>query len=307
MSSLGEFELIARLQAIHAASPSASVEVGIGDDAAVLTLGAHAVWTVDVQVDHVHFERGWLSPEDIGFRAHAAATSDIYAMRARPVAALVSYVLPEGDADVAEDLARGARASASVHGAPIVGGNLSRGTELSLTTTVLGTSVRPLLRRGARAGDGLYASGPVGHAALGLRALAASRMEDERFAPFVARWRRPRLSTAAGLDAASACIDVSDGLARDLGHLLEGTALGAELHEVALVDEPLRAAATALGEDPLSLALGGGEDYVLLCTSPVALAGSLRIGTIVEGSGIVRVAADGARHTVEPRGHVHRF
>jgi thiamine-monophosphate kinase len=307
MTALGEFELIARLRAIHEAGPRAAVEVGIGDDAAVLTLGGHAVWTVDVQVDHVHFERGWLSAEDIGFRAHAAATSDVYAMRARPVAALVSYVLPEGDAAVAEGLARGARASASLHGAPIVGGNLSRGTELSITTTVLGTSARPLLRRGASPGDGLYVSGPLGHAALGLRALAAGRADETCFAPFVARWRRPRLATDANIVAASAGIDVSDGLARDLGHLLEGTSLGAELHEATLVDEAFRDAAAALGEDARALALGGGEDYVLLCACSVELAGLVRIGTIVEEAGLVHVATDGTRRSVEPRGHVHRF
>lgn len=306
MTARGEFDLIARLAALHAAGPRADVEVGIGDDAAVLSLEGHTVWTVDVQVDHVHFERGWLSGEDIGFRAHAAATSDVYAMRARPVAALVSYVLPEGDADLVEELARGARESASMHGAPIVGGNLSRGTELSITTTVIGTGARPLLRRGAMLGDGLYASGPLGHAALGLRALANGRTEPA-LEPFVARWRRPKLTVDAALDTASAGIDVSDGLARDLAHLFEGTALGADLDETSLVDDALRVAARLLGEDPLALVLGGGEDYVLLCTSPVALAGFTRIGTVRSAPGIARVAADGTRRPVTPSGHVHRF
>ena len=306
MTARGEFDLIARLAAIHAAGPKAEVEVGIGDDAAVLALEGHTVWTVDVQVDHVHFERGWLSGEDIGFRAHAAATSDVYAMRARPVAALVSYVLPEGDSDVAEALARGARESASVHGAPIVGGNLSRGAELSVTTTVIGTSVRPLLRRGAAPGEGLYVSGPLGHAALGLRAVAAGHTA-QALAPFVARWRRPRLCTDAALDAASAGIDVSDGLARDLAHLFEGTSLGADLDEASLVDDALREAAASLGEDPLALALGGGEDYVLLCASPAELPGFTRIGTVRSTPGIARVAADGSRRAVPPTGHVHRF
>jgi thiamine-monophosphate kinase len=305
MSAAGEFELIARITAIHAAGPQAAVEVGIGDDAAVLTLGDRAVWTVDVQVDHVHFERGWLSGEDIGFRAHAAATSDVYAMRARPVAALVGYVLPEGSADLAEALARGARASASVHGAPIVGGNVSRGAELTITTTVIGTTAHPLLRRGASAGDGLYASGPLGHAALGLRALVAGRTEPV-FAPFVARWRRPRLTVDAVTATATAGIDVSDGLAQDLAHLFEGSGLGAELEESAIVDGALRAAADALGADPLALALGGGEDYVLLCASPAPLAGFTRVGTVLAAPGMVLRARDGAVRPIAPQGHAHR-
>jgi len=305
MSATSEFELIARLAAIHAAGPRANVEVGIGDDAAVLALGDHTVWTVDVQVDHVHFERGWLSGEDIGFRAHAAATSDVYAMRAKPVAALASYVLPEGSADLAEALARGSRASASVHGAPIVGGNVSRGSELSVTTTVIGSAARPLLRSGAAEGDGLFASGPLGHAALGLRALAAGQ-SGAAFAPFIARWRRPSLSVDASLEAARAGIDVSDGLTRDLAHLLEGGSLGAELDEAAIVDDALQRGAALIGEDALALALGGGEDYVLLCASPAPLAGFKRIGHVRGAPGLALRTRTGELRPLEPRGHVHR-
>jgi thiamine-monophosphate kinase len=306
VSDIGEFELIARLAAVHAAGPRAPVDVGIGDDAAVLDLKGKTVWTVDVQVDHVHFERGWLSAEDIGFRAHAAATSDVYAMRAHPVAALASYVLPTGNAGLAEALARGARESARVHGAPIVGGNLSRGAELTITTTVLGSSARPLLRVGARVGDGLYASGPVGHAALGLRALASSRT-DASLEPFVARWRRPSLPIDADIDAASAGIDVSDGLARDLEHLLERGRLGAILDADALVDEDMKRGAALLGLEPLELALGGGEDYVLLCSSPEPMAGFARIGEVIEGEGFFVRDHGGTVQRMPTRGHEHRF
>jgi len=306
MSATNEFELIASLAAIHAAGPRAAVEVGIGDDAAVLVLPDHTVWTVDAQVEHVHFERAWLSAEDIGFRAHAAAASDVYAMRARPVAALVNYVLPTDDGALAEALAIGARMSASVHGAPIVGGNVSRGAELAITTTVLGTTKAPMLRRGARANDGLYVSGPLGHAALGLEALARGRHEP-RFDDYVARWRRPRLCTGASLEHASAGLDVSDGLTQDLAHLLEGTRLGAQLDATALVDDAFRHAAEVLGLDPLALALGGGEDYVLLCASALPVEGFVRIGTVTQTPGFTLVDRDGAPRALQTSGHVHRL
>ena len=308
MSVSAEFDLIARLDAIHAGALPAEVEVGIGDDAAVLSLVDRTVWTVDSQVDHVHFERGWLNAEDIGFRAHAAATSDVYAMGATPVASLASYILSSGDGQVAEALARGARASAAVHGAPTVGGNVSRGAELSVTTTVIGTTRAPVLRSGAKPGDLVLVAGTLGHAALGFHALRDG-LDAVRFAAFIDAWRRPSLAVSAAreLAHAHAAIDVSDGLAQDLGHLLTASGTGATLDASALVSLDLDAACREASLSALGLALHGGEDYALLCTADHELPGFRTIGVITAEAGLRVEHADGHREPIAMTGHVHAF
>lgn len=308
MSARGEFDLIAALQRVHLDAHPPGVEVGIGDDAAVLALGDRLVWTVDAQVDHVHFERGWLDAEDIGFRAHAAATSDVYAMGASPIASLASYVLPRDAGDLAEAIAQGTRRSAERHGAHVVGGNLSSGTELSITTTVLGRCQRPLLRSGARPGDGLYVAGPLGHATLGFHALR-DELRDARFEPFVARWRRPLLPLEAlpSLAGAHAAIDVSDGLAQDVGHLLAASGVGAELEAGSLHDDELARASHGTPYAWLDLVLHGGEDYALVCASPSPLEGFRRVGTCTEAPGLRLRSSSGHVAVVAPQGHAHRF
>ena len=308
METISEFELLATLAALHAGAAHPCVELAIGDDAAVLALEGRVVWTVDTQVDHVHFERGWLSAEDIGFRAHAAATSDVYAMGGRPTASLVGYILPPDSGGTAEGLARGARDSAGHHGAPTVGGNLSAGRELSITTTVLGTCDAPKRRSGAQVGDGIYVAGKLGHAAVGLHALAngLAAASAERF---VAAWRRPMLPVveARALGQACAAIDVSDGVCADLGHILSASGVGARLEAKALVDDALARAARDLDLDALALALRGGEDYAILATSSAALPGFRRIGTIVDGALLELVDPRGRTSALDFSGHAHRF
>ena len=186
-ASLAEFAAIAELQAIFdghasrrvsakpsasrraAAKPSASrlvqrdessrarIELSIGDDAAVLVPPGRVVWTVDTAVEHVHFERGWLSLADLGWRSFHAAASDVCAMAGKPWCALSSVIFPAGfSARELRELARGQRDAAIQLGCRIVGGNLARGAELSVTTTVLGTAAHPLLRSGAQVGDELW-------------------------------------------------------------------------------------------------------------------------------------------------------
>src|SRR6187402_299140 len=169
---IAEFAAIPQLEALfRQASPK--LELGIGDDAAVLKSAGRWVWTVDSAVEHVHFERGWLSSADLGFRSFQAAGSDVCAMGGAPFAALSSVIFPKGfGAAELTQLARGQRAAARALGCAIVGGNLARGTELSITTTVVGSVARrALLRSGARVGDELWLCGELGLAAAGLRLL----------------------------------------------------------------------------------------------------------------------------------------
>jgi thiamine-monophosphate kinase len=300
------------------AAVSARVIAGIGDDAAVLAAGGDPlVWTIDAAVEGVHFRRDLLSFEDLGYRATMAAASDLAAMGAHPIALLAALVLPSDVSD--EDLralAEGQRAAAEMIGAPMVGGNLARGGEISITTTALGETPRPLRREGARAGDAIWMAGPVGLAAAGLKVLERRMaIDSSEIQRAVAAWQRPEARIVDGLAArriATAAIDVSDGLARDLGHVARASGVRAVLDASALVSADLTAVATTLGVDPLELALHGGEDYALVVTAPadeLLPPGFIVIGRC-EAAGqsddaIVLRGIDDALHPQEERGFDH--
>lgn len=285
------------------------VALGIGDDAAVLaTDGRSLVWTVDSQIDGTHFRTHWASWEDVGWRSYMAAASDLAAMGAEPYAALSALALaPSVSDDDLEALARGQASAAAIVGAPVVGGNLSRATETSITTTVLGRVTKPLLRSGARPGDGVWLAGPVGMAAAGLEALSKNKVQDASVDAFVRAWRRPVARIAEGLRAAehaSAAIDVSDGLSKDALHVAEASDVCIVLEEEALEDVSAGAS--------LAHALHGGEDYALLVTSAHALddAGFVRIGVVEVYGGIgarlVLAARNGpSRSDLTPQGFDH--
>ena len=306
---------IARLRARLGVPAGAGIGVtlGIGDDAAVLEppAGKRLVWTVDTQVEDIHFRHAWLrGPAEIGYRAFMAAASDVAAMGAEPWCALSALELPDSFDDAAlDDLARGQRAAADRVGAPIVGGNLSRGPVLAITTTLLGVAATPVTRGGAREGDGIWLAGPVGLAAAGLAALAAG-VTDPRMAEAISAWRVPDARIADGralAGVAHAAIDVSDGLARDLGHLAAASAvrgvLDAELL-LAHAGDALVRAADALGRSPLDLILHGGEDYALVAASASPLLGFTRVGDVRAGAGLGLRAAGGETE-LTPRGFDH--
>ena len=171
----------------------------------------------------------------------------------------------------------------------IVGGNLARGPALSIATTWVGTCARPIARAGAKVGDGFFVCGDLGLASAGFHALSA-----KIDVPAASRaWRRPRARIADGLrmaESASASIDVSDGLARDAGHVALASGVRVALDERALrncLHSATIEIARALGKDPLELALSGGEDYALLCASARPIEGFVRIGTVEAGRGVV--------------------
>ncbi|MCA9608139.1 MAG: thiamine-phosphate kinase [Myxococcales bacterium] len=276
------------------------VATGIGDDAAVLADGT--VLSVDAVIEGVHFEREWLSLRDVGWRGTVAALSDLAAMGAAPVAVLssVSAPRPEEVLEVMDGVAEAAHA----HEAALVGGNVARSDALSLHTTVVGRARSPWTRAGARVGDAVYVTGTVGAAALGWRALAQGRV----LPTFADRWRRPRarFDLTAHLGP-SACLDVSDGVARDLSRLCSASGVGARIEIDRLPTEPGFAEACAeLGLDPDAIALGGGEDYELLFTMAASLPPSLatRIGEIVEMPGVHVLGRDGSL-TLRDSGHGH--
>ncbi|HWO08960.1 MAG TPA: thiamine-phosphate kinase [Polyangiaceae bacterium] len=314
MAALNERRLVALLDArFRSAAPG--VQLGIGDDAAVLAAGSEPwVCSVDACVQGVHFDLRFLTLADVGYRSFQAAISDLAAMGATPVAALSALVLPKALSAADIDQLTAGQADASRETAcPIVGGNLSRGAELSVTTTVLGRASRPIPRSGARPGEELWLVGELGMAAAGLSALrlgrprqAAAGVASEPSAALarcILAWRRPRALLAEGralLGRASAVIDVSDGLLADAPRLSEQSRVRVIIERDRLratLTGALRGAARELGRSALRLALSGGEDYALLATGPRALRppGARRIGYVARGSGAFLADGSGRR------------
>jgi thiamine-monophosphate kinase len=251
--------------------------VGIGDDAAVLEAsGRRQVWTIDACVEGTHFERKWLSMEDLAHKSIEAAVSDVCAMGARPIGLLVQLTLaPWLTTTLLRRLAREQRATGQRLGAPVMGGNLTAGRQLELVTTVLGELPgRALLRSGARPGDQLWLVGSVGRARLGLLALQNGWAKKAALAACLEAFRRPRALASQGRALASrarACLDVSDGLRRDAPRLAEESKVAVVIESrrlERLVDPGFARAARALAVDPLEAMLDGGEDYALLATGP---------------------------------------
>jgi thiamine-monophosphate kinase len=241
--------------------------VGPGDDCAVVTVGRQRILlTTDALVEGIHFRRRWLSAYQLGRRAYLVNASDVAAMGGQPRYVLVSLEVPPryADRDLLE-LNRGIAMAAKETGACIVGGNLSRAAALSVTITLVGSMrTRPVLRSGARCGDHLFVTGELGAAAHGRHLI--DRDPDTR-GRYARRFREPvpRLQAGAALAQhrlASAMIDVSDGLLQDLGHLCRSSVVGARIELATL---PCRVPMRAGGH---ALALGGGEDYELVCAIP---------------------------------------
>jgi len=286
---------------------SKKVVVGIGDDAAVIDFGNRpTIITVDTQVEDIHFRRDLISCRDLGFRAMIAAASDVWAMAAMPSACVVALTLPESlDDEAFRELIEGLAEASRVTGARVVGGNLSQGAALSVTTTVFGLPIaESVTRDGATVGDSIYVTGTLGSAALGLAILQTSARELDGAAGFVERWRRPPINghaTKRLADFATAAVDISDGCLQDLQHVCTASGVAATLHADAIPTLPgYRATCEALDIDPVTLALTGGEDYELLFTAPDSSeAGALgtKIGEITEGAG-VRVV-DKSGRTIE--------
>ncbi len=309
---MDEFARIARIAAILGSPGPGSVglgiELGIGDDAAVLApTGRKSVVTVDAAVDGVHFRRDWMTFEDVGYRATVAAASDVLAMGATPRAAVAAWTVPADlDDDAIAAIARGQRAAADLLGMSIVGGNLASAPVLSITTTVLGEADRVVARSGARPGDALVLVGPVGEAALGIVALSRGA-EVERA---ILAYRRPPVLLAesrALAEVATSMIDVSDGLAQDVGHLAErsGARFVIDAAALARVRAPsIEGAARALGVDIEALELAGGDDYALVATVAAPSSGMAVIGFVEGGAGVEILR--GEQRAAAPAGYVHR-
>jgi thiamine-monophosphate kinase len=281
ISDLGESGLIARLKTIL---PTASPDllIGIGDDCAAIKLDDNRLLlaTCDIQVEGEHFHRYYFTPYQIGRRALAVNLSDIAAMGGKPTFVFISLGLPPDlPTEDFDDLQRGIADIANEFGVIVAGGNLSRSPAgLIVDIFLLGetTSDRLLTRSGARPGDRVFVTGHLGASIAGLRLLQAIHANPDkselapRSSQLVTAHTQPTPRIAAGQAIAAsgwatAMIDISDGLAADLGHLCEQSGVGAEIRQTSLPIPPeLPEVAAAWGVSPLDLALYGGEDYELL-------------------------------------------
>jgi len=266
-----EFDLIRRFLAGGAGEGArADVRVGPGDDCAVVAGNGIALST-DMSVEGVHFRRDWLAPREIGWRAAAAALSDLAAVAARPIGILVSLGAPAGDAgDFAAAVMEGCREAVEYAGGTLLGGDLARSPgALVVDVTVVGEAPRPVLRSGARPGEELWVTGELGGAGACVEALLRGQAPDpaarERFARPVPRVREALW--LLGRDLPTAMVDLSDGLAGDAAHLAAASGVA-----VLLSPETIPAHPAARGRTrrlTLERALGGGEDYELCFTAPV--------------------------------------
>ena len=280
VAGIGERALIERIRRRLPPAPP-SLIVGIGDDAAVTASdrGALTVLTTDALIEGVHFDRRYSSAGDVGHKALAVNVSDIAAMGAAPRLALLSLILPPelpiGDVD---DLIDGFAALGRATGVTLAGGNITRSPgPLIVDVTVTG-AVKPrrvLIRGGGRPGDQLFVSGSIGAAAAGLAWLRARSRDrtpeaDAALAECAARHRRPepraRLGALLGRTrTASACMDLSDGLADAVRQIAVASGTGARIESARLPIHPGALAwFSAQGQDPVTMSVTGGDDYELL-------------------------------------------
>ncbi|MHB8946053.1 MAG: thiamine-phosphate kinase [Bacillota bacterium] len=342
LSNLGELELIDRIRRqvtarapIGAGPESSGVVFGIGDDAAVLrsTPGRYLLATCDMLFEGVHFLPGVIPPYDLGRKAMAINLSDVAAMGGEPRFALVSMALPAStEAEAVNRLYEGLIDEAAEYGASIVGGDVIRSPEGTvIDVTVIGDvdAEKIVTRSGARPGDVLLVTGPLGAAAAGLDLLqndglreavgdqAAEKAIAAQHRP-VPRFREARL--LADLRAVRAMMDVSDGLARDAITLARSSRAGVRLlWERAPVAPVAEVVALAAGRDPVEYALGGGEDYELLLAVGIedvervvkTLAETtgrapIQVGEVIEAEkGFVMAMPDGTERPLEPQGFEH--
>lgn len=263
-----EFDLIRRLTTGLPAPPD-GVRLGPGDDAALLEGGW--VLSTDLAIESVHFRRDWGDPEVWGGRAVRAALSDLAAMAAQPVGVFLSLAgrIEDRESGTLEAVGRGARATAGVLGAALLGGDVTRSPgPIVIDVVALGRTDRPLLRNAARPGHDLWVTGTLGGAAAAVRTLEEGREPDailwDRFARPDPRLAEARwLANAGGVHAA---LDLSDGVAGDAGHIAAASDVAVVIEASAVPVDP--AAEAAFGPEVAGrLALRGGEDYELLFTA----------------------------------------
>lgn len=302
MSNIGEFELIGRINASVTVPQGVT---GIGDDCAIIPQreGFDTLVTTDLLIEGRHFLLEDISPYELGWKSAAVNISDIAAMGGRPHSAFLSIAIPERvEVEWVDEFIRGFNALCGKYGVSLLGGDTSASDDkLFVNVTLLGECRhgRAVLRSGAQAGDIVYVTGPLGDAAAGLKlilervASAAKHRCDASESVLIRRHYLPEPRVEMGMALATlpgvhSMMDISDGIASDLKHILKASSLSAEIDIKSIpLSEELTAVCTARSWDPVELAVSGGEDYELLFTSAPDCevpGGCVPIGRIVDSS-----------------------
>jgi len=299
----------------------AEVVLGIGDDAAILTIPSteQIVMTIDTMVEGVHFDAS-VAPQDLGYKLVAVNLSDLAAMGARPIAVLLALTLPQADETWLQAFSAGMFELLDQFNCQLIGGDLTQGKlTCSLQATGLVAAGTALTRQDAQVDDLIYVSGELGIAALGL-AITQQKitlpLDQQTF--FLQHLHRPTPRVALGLalvGLANSAIDISDGLVADLDHLLQQSSVGAMLYAKTF---PFRHLTSHVPESQaLALALYGGDDYELCFTVPphntvlleqtfAAVPGAVHcIGKITAQPGIQLQYGTGVMEQLVPRGYQH--
>ncbi len=327
LRELGEGGLIRYLRKKITHLPQKAL-VGIGDDAAVLPLSAEKVllFTTDTLVEGVHFQWKYTPAYHLGWKSLAVNLSDIAAMGGRPTYALINLGIPiQSSLSLIEELYRGLEDAASLGEVEIVGGDTVGSQHFFINISLLGESEKDkfLLRKGAKEGDSIYVTGTLGDSAAGLLCLKGktgqveSKLKDELSLRHLLPTPRIREGRKiAGLASATAMIDVSDGLASDLGWIIEESGVGAAIYQDKI---PLSPTVVQLSEQlkisPWKWALSGGEDYELLFTvsegrnqipEDVLDFPVTRIGVILpRQEGLVIIGPEGKKKRLRREGYDH--
>ncbi|HWI82925.1 thiamine-phosphate kinase [Ramlibacter sp.] len=288
---MGEFDLIDR----YFKRPATRNPLGVGDDCALLGLapGMQLAVSCDMLVEGRHF-LSTIDPRKLGHKSLAVNLSDLAACGAEPLAFTLALALPQADDAWLEPFSRGLLALADQHGCELVGGDTTRGP-LNICVTVFG-QVPPgqaLLRSGARPGDDIYASGTLGDARLALEVFRGTlALPPELFTAARTRLEQPTPRVALGValrGVATAAIDVSDGLAGDLGHVLDQSAVGARIEAEALLQLMAAPAGAVAAEHRLECVLAGGDDYELAFTAPPQRRQAVAAAAAIAGVRVTRI------------------
>jgi len=304
-----EATLIERLRELFHTRLQSGVEVGIGDDAAVISpSNSKLVATVDMAIEDVHFRRAWSTPFQIGAKLTTANLADIFAMGAKPKYLLVAAAITEANnLEVVTELANGIKSVADKFEVAVIGGDLSKGEKMSISITAFGElNKNPILRSGAKVGDLVYVSALPGLSAAGL-AILGRGLDRPRYV--VEAHLNPKLTAPSELIAvANSMCDISDGVTTDGSNIAKASEVNIDLSKQLISNavgfSDLKELADELGEDIFDWILSGGEDHFFLATVDPKNAKNelgVQIGVVKEGKG--QVTLDGA--IIQKAGYQH--
>lgn len=323
LDATGELSLLKRIRNRFNARAK-DIVAGIGDDSAVVVPGKGSLLlTTDMMIEGVHFDLGYVTFFQLGFKIVSVNVSDIYAMGGKPRFVLIDLAAAGKTEERSVDsFFDGVQNALCAYGLSLIGGDLSSSPSgMVASATVLGYAEKPVMRSGARPGDRIYVTGSLGDSACGHELLkrirrplsieTGERTEEPLkwrvMGPLVKRHLMPEARRPGKIArVATAMIDVSDGLFIDLSRLCDESGVGARIYmKDAPISSQMKKAAYALGFDPYALATSGGEDYELLFTAPASRkVDAVCIGEVTT-SGRVVVNEDGSERTFSAEGYRH--